>query len=128
MKWPLTFYTNKTLDDWMGGATRGPVIVLRPEYKDDEGIYQHELTHVKQWFFSLGTLGLFYMLSKWCRARIEAQAYAKQTHYPDGKGGQLTVERAAYRMAKPGYKLGLTQEQCLDLILDAGGRELTAAA
>jgi len=22
MKWPLTFYTDKTLDDWMGGATR----------------------------------------------------------------------------------------------------------
>jgi len=118
MKWPLTFYTDKTLKDWMGGATRGPVIVLRPEYRDDEGIYQHELTHVKQWFLSCATLGLFYMFSSWCRARIEAQAYAKQTHYPDGKNGHLTVDRAAYMLSKPEYKLGLTQEQCKELIQD----------
>lgn len=123
MKWPLTFYTDKTLSDWMGGATRGPVIVLRPEYEDDEGIYQHEFMHVKQWFLSCATLGLFYLLSKWCRARIEAQAYAKQTHYPNGKGGQLTIEHAAYLLSKPEtYKLGLTQEQCKELILSFGGQ------
>jgi hypothetical protein len=25
------------------------VIAIDPDYKDDEGLYQHELTHVKQW-------------------------------------------------------------------------------
>lgn len=98
MKWPLTFYTDRTLQDWQGGATRGPVIVLREKYRNDEGIYQHELTHVKQWFLTLFTFGLWYSISKTFRANAEAQAYAKQMQYPDDKGGSLSLDLAAFRL------------------------------
>jgi hypothetical protein len=41
------------------------VIAIDPDYADDEGLYQHELTHVKQWAaVTLATgvvLGLIYM-------------------------------------------------------------------
>jgi hypothetical protein len=41
------------------------VIAIDPDYADDEGLYQHELTHVKQWAavtLAAGVvLGLIYM-------------------------------------------------------------------
>jgi hypothetical protein len=49
MKYPLTFYVDKLGADTAGEA-RGPIIRILKEYKDDVGIYKHELLHVKQWF------------------------------------------------------------------------------
>jgi hypothetical protein len=46
--YPLTFYV-KTLGPNTGGEARGPVIRILEEYRNDEGIYRHELMHVKQW-------------------------------------------------------------------------------
>jgi hypothetical protein len=37
---------------WMGGYARWFYIAIRPKYKDDKGIHQHELEHVKQWWLT----------------------------------------------------------------------------
>ena len=59
MKYPLTFYWDKGVDDGHGASTRLCFIFMRQKYKDkDEGLYQHELTHVKQWSFVTLVVGL----------------------------------------------------------------------
>jgi hypothetical protein len=50
MNYPLTFYTNFGVGKTARGSTRMCFIFIRPQYRfNDEGLYQHELTHVKQW-------------------------------------------------------------------------------
>ena len=49
MTYPLTFFV-KSLPPNIGGESRGPVIRILEKYRNDEGLYKHELEHVKQWF------------------------------------------------------------------------------
>ena len=50
MKCPsVTFYTDR-LPDGVGGDAHGPVVRIRPIYRNDVGIHQHEQTHVNQWW------------------------------------------------------------------------------
>lgn len=48
MKWPFTFVV-PSLPNGVGASSSGPVIRILEKYKDDEGVYQHELRHVNQW-------------------------------------------------------------------------------
>lgn len=109
MKWPFTYYTDD-MEAWQGGYAFGPVIKIRLKYRDDEGIYQHELTHVKQW---LTTLTLHWFLYRIRRYRLwsEVQAYRKQMLYPNANGGFLSIERAAQFLAGEKYDLGITEAQ-----------------
>jgi hypothetical protein len=80
----ILFYT-----DWIkenkGGSTNAFVIRIRPKYKHDAGIYEHELTHVKQWWRTAGLHSLFYIFSKKYRLKSEVEAYRKQLEYtPEG--------------------------------------------
>lgn len=45
----LTIYTDN-LPAHAGGMTRGPFIFIRPKYKGDVGLLEHEKTHVAQWW------------------------------------------------------------------------------
>jgi hypothetical protein len=101
MKYPLTFYTNRFLPSWAGGRAIGPIIVLRPKYKGtDEGIYQHEVQHVKHWWLfsivwcsilyfihpfltpaGIGMYGLLYLLIPEFRLWAEVDCYKKQAKY-----------------------------------------------
>ena len=49
----ITVYTD-SLDDGVGGTTKGPLIFIRPQYKDDVGIHKHEEVHVTQWYAGFG--------------------------------------------------------------------------
>ena len=82
MRYPLTFYTAFGVP--MAACTYGPVILIKPEYKDDEGLYQHELIHVKQWIFTLGLHSILYLLSNRYKLWAEVQAYRKQLEYSPG--------------------------------------------
>lgn len=106
MTYPLTFYTDRFLPSFAGGAAYGPIIILRPKYKDkDEGIYQHELCHVKQWFLTLFTFGIWYLLIPKFRLWAEVQCYKKQAkYYPDDR-----IPRFAKAVAEK-YKLNITAE------------------
>jgi len=82
MKWPLTFYTDFGVPQGSAGATRGPVVFIMPSHKADEGLYRHELTHVKQAFLGL-FIGhaLLYALVPPYRLWCEVQAYREQSRY-----------------------------------------------
>jgi hypothetical protein len=80
MRWPLTFYVD-SLPPSMGGCANGPVIRILKQYKDDVGLYQHELTHVKQWFRTLGLHSFFYLFNQQYKLDAEVEAYKVQAKY-----------------------------------------------
>lgn len=56
VRWPLILYT-KDLPRGTAGSACGPLIRIRQGYETDDGLYQHELRHVKQWLFVGVTFG-----------------------------------------------------------------------
>ena len=104
--YPLTFYTTLGVSHDARASARGPVIFIRPKHKKDVGIYQHELTHVKQWFCTLGLHSLLYWLVPSYKAWSEIQAFKKQSQYDE----QDNVPHYAYTLCKY-YGLELNYEE-----------------
>ena len=94
----LILYTD-SLPDGTGGATNGPVIRIRPKYKDDEGIYKHEELHVWQWWLTMGLHSVLYLFVREYRQWAEIAAYRRQMRYPP----YLPIEAAARRLSGPTY-------------------------
>lgn len=142
MRYPLTFYASgRPLKDWQAGAAFGPFIFIRAGYEADEGLYQHELAHVKQagafvlagavaglaalgqfpeygvlpalWGALAGLIacGLAYKFVRRWRLFAEAQAYATQMRYPDQNGNFMSADLGAYRLALQQYGLGISVEE-----------------
>lgn len=85
MTWPLTFFV-KSLPPGVGGCANGPVIRILEQYRNDRGIYEHELVHVRQWLFTLGIHSLLYLLVPAYKLWSEVQAYREQAKwYPDDR-------------------------------------------
>lgn len=55
MRWPLISYPQELAHGASGNAL-GPFIRIRKDQEEDEGVYQHQLRHVKQWFYAGATL------------------------------------------------------------------------
>lgn len=108
MKWPVfVFYTEKFVP--MGGITYtfGPlcVILIKPKYKDDEGILNHQMVHVNQHWRMTWLHRAKYKKSDKYRFESEAEAYAAQYgSNPDKKHFDLFVE---FMLEK--YKLPFAQ-------------------
>ena len=111
MTYPRTFYTTRCLDAWQAGRCLGPIIIIRPKYKDDVGLYKHELEHIKQGFRTLGLHAILYNISDRYAMWAEAKAYAEQMKWPDRFGNKMTIEDAANRLASREYGFGLTIEE-----------------
>ena len=113
-------YTDR-LPGGVGGLEVGPLVLIRPKYRDrgDEGLHQHELEHVRQWWCSLGLHSLLYLGVRRYRLWAEARAYAVQMRYPNGLGGALSLDDAAWRLAGERYGLGIDVERARAEIRDA---------
>ena len=59
----------------------GCLVLIRPDYKEDEGLIQHELTHVKQNVRTLGWSGIKQIWNKNHKLNRECEAYAEQLKY-----------------------------------------------
>ena len=82
-----TIQYSDNLPDWVGGRCNFPIfayfglgtckIVIRPKYKDDVGIHNHEICHATQykrdWFHALK-----YKFSAKYRLEAELEAYTEQ--------------------------------------------------
>lgn len=145
MQWPkLTIYTDR-LPEWAGGQARGPLVLIRPRYRNDSGLHAHEAEHVRQWYIAwaictalvlpvaaalgageawmivLSSLGMtahgaLYHLVRRYRAWCEARAYAIQAQHPDAHGQRLRIEDAADMMAASRYDLGITPAHAAAMI------------
>lgn len=116
--WPLSiiFYTDK-LPDGVGGRANGPVIRIRPKYKMDAGLHEHELMHVAQWWVTFGLHPLMYKFWRRYRRWAEAVAYVNQTWFPSGDGGYMTTDEAAVLLADARYDLGMSVQEAKAYLL-----------
>jgi hypothetical protein len=105
----LIIYTDDLPDD-VGGRSFGPYVRIRPKYRDDEGILQHELSHVELWWLTFGLNGLIERIFPPYRLWNEARAYRVQVLYG------ITLDDAAERLASAHYGFGITTEQAIALI------------
>lgn len=66
MKLPHILIYTDALDDNVGGSANGPIIRIKPKYRDDAGILAHELVHVRQWYagFLLGAIAAAVMYQR----------------------------------------------------------------
>ena len=52
----ITIYTDKLIPDKFGAVSAGPITLIRPKYRDDKGLHEHEEVHFMQWLV-LAALG-----------------------------------------------------------------------
>jgi len=80
------FYTNKFVNNTDAGTARAMFIWIRPSYKNDKGLLEHELVHVRQFWRNPLFFGLLYRFSEKYRFNSEVEAYREQLkHYPDDR-------------------------------------------
>ena len=134
--YPLTFYV-KSLPPGVGGCANGPVIRVLEKYRNDRGIYQHELTHVLQWLYvglmaclliaaawsqlqtfpvwwaAIGMVAhsMLYLLVPAYRLWAEVQAYREQAKWYSDDRRALFAEMIATR-----YGLQVSKARALELL------------
>jgi hypothetical protein len=87
--------------------TIGPLILIRPEYRDDIGLLEHERTHVRQFWANPLRYSLSFFVADW-RLEYEVEAYREQLkHSPNDR---LTF--AGYLVDR--YKLDITIDEALE--------------
>ena len=141
MKFPsLTFSTDR-LPRGVGGDAHGPVVRIRPVYRNvflgiDVGLHEHEQEHVNQWWvvglvsaallsmvdvyamlIAVGVHPALYRFVRPYRLWAEVSAYRVQMQYPNASGVPLTLESAALRLMSPRYDLRLTMGMAKELLL-----------
>ena len=106
-------YTDANMKENVGGYARFWFVRIRPKYKDDFGILQHELIHVAYWW-KYGVIGrLLYKFSKKWRLSEEVDAYREQLKYAS--------DQERYRDMYAGfisknYGVDVTQEEAVKLL------------
>lgn len=111
----FVFYTDKLVP--MGGISYvfGPLcfILIKPKYKDDVGLHDHQMVHIYQHWRSFWVHHFKYNESDKYRFESEVEAYAVQYGaYPDKKHFDLFVE---FMLEK--YKLAFCKKTIEDSLL-----------
>ena len=108
-------YTDKLSAAVFGGTSKFCFIKIRPRYKDDIGLLNHELTHVKQ-FYRLSLLhGILVRFSKKYRLKIELEAYKNQLlSYPVEDRERKILYFAKFMSER--YDIDKTVDECYKLL------------
>ena len=107
----MILYTNFGVPRKHQAATRGPVIFIRPEYRNDKGLLEHEKVHRRQWLRTLGLHSLLYLFVEDYRLRAEVEAFRAQLpHYPDDRRVKFA------RLIAENYNLDITPDEALILL------------
>ena len=78
---PILIFISNWMPKRFSGYHVGTLVLIRPDYKDDEGLIQHELIHVKQNIRTLGWSGIKQIWNKNHKLNRECEAYAEQLKY-----------------------------------------------
>ena len=109
----LKFVTDWFIPKRFGAVTIAFIILIRPKYKNDIGLFEHEKVHVHQFWRSLGLFGLMYRFSKKKRLQYEVEAYRKQLEYETNKKASKKI--FADFIAN-NYNLNITSKEALKLL------------
>lgn len=107
----IIVYTNNIADTRFGAIANGPLIRMRPKYITDHGLHEHELTHVKQWWRTLGLHGLLYAMSARYRLNSEIEAYREQLKF--GSASDVVWMTTAIQTK---YDLNVSREKISELL------------
>jgi len=121
------------------GATKGPIVRIQQDYKDDVGLEKHEAGHVALWWIfalivsAIGGIGGFYFnplayiliplstivepllynISSRYREWAEVRCYKRQLNYPPANGEDQYRQLYA-EFISTGYNLNITKEEALE--------------
>lgn len=110
----MIFYTNFGIPKQHQACTRGPIIFIRPEYRGDRGLLEHEKVHRRQWLRTVGLHSLLYLFVEDYRLHAEVEAFREQAkHYPDDR-----MPRFAQLLAS-NYRIDITEDEALDALKSA---------
>jgi hypothetical protein len=112
----FVIYKSWLMAKWQTGRVLfGCIIQIRPELKEDKGLLQHELEHIKQWQKRWLTHPILYRFSKKYRLQCEAAAYKVQVDVSDNPFRLLIAARSLSLR----YNLGITEAEAEQAILNA---------
>lgn len=108
------FYTNRFIPKPHQACARGPFIFIKPEFKGDKGLLEHEKVHRRQFFRTFGLHSLLYLFVEDYRLHAEVEAFREQArHYPDDR-----IPRFAQLLAS-NYRIDITEDEALDALKSA---------
>lgn len=119
IRWPtdresmeMIFYQDRFVPEGAAGCARGFLIFIRPKYKDDKGLLEHEKLHVHQfWTGGLIIHSMRYKFSKKYRFASEVAAYAEQAKwYADDRRPKFA------RFIAESYGLDVTEYEALEAL------------
>jgi hypothetical protein len=97
------------------GIASGIFIKIRPDYKDDDGLLEHELTHIKQFYTTFMLHGILYKNSKTYRLNSEIEAYKVQLEINKNDDKQDYTDFYVKRITEM-YDLEITTFEVKDLL------------
>ena len=105
---PIPVFITNWMPERFAGYHIVDIVLIRPDYKDDEGLIQHELTHVKQNLRTLFWSGIKQYWDKNHKLNRECEAYAIQLQYvPDEDYEVMKTRFVNYMYTK--YNLGMSK-------------------
>ena len=111
----LVFYTDWLQKSWTAGRSFGVFIVLRPKYYEKENpILEHELTHCKQFYRTLGLYSLLYSFRKY-RLKVELEAYEAQVK---NRGYSKYVKKWVTKTLFNNYNLGIVYKELEEIVFN----------
>lgn len=108
----MVFYTDKFVPKRAVGCARGPFIFIRPEYKSDIGLLEHERVHAKQWYRTVGLHSFLYLFSKQYRLKSEVEAYREQLKYSPREADLYAL------FISTEYNININKDEAKKLLLD----------
>ena len=108
---PVPVFYTKRMDKKFAGMSYGFFILIRPSYRRDKGLHQHELEHARQFWCGLWVIhALLYRYYDRYRAWAEIEAYKVQlSHAPPTHYSRLKRKYALFIATK--YKLDITPSE-----------------
>ena len=105
---PILIFISNWMPKRFSGYHVGTLVLIRPDYKDDEGLIQHELTHVKQNIRTVGWSGIKQIWDKNHKLNRECEAYAEQLKYvPANQYKTVSTRFVNFMYTK--YNLGMSK-------------------
>lgn len=113
----IVLFTNWFIPKRFAAYSYGPIILVRPKYREDLPLIHHEQVHSRQFWRTFGLHGIRYMFSKEYRFKSEVEAYGEQVK----KMLELKMRPNEPRFARliaTHYNLDVTEQQALNAIHD----------
>jgi hypothetical protein len=106
--WHQVICTDRLIPARYDAYTIGPIVLIRPHQMRNRGLLEHERVHVRQFWRTLGLIGLGRLISKRYRLACEVEAYREQLKWT----GMHQATVYAYYLCR-NYGLRITHEQAM---------------